>query len=309
MTESGSGWEYKVKKPDLEVSSSEIIFGIDADFDEHVGSLQEACDVKDLDTIKQLLSNNKFIENLVIRKGINKELLILLEKAVNALVQQEIGKSVGEISDSKELERVIQSGKLPPFAVAELAGAFYHLKRYDESEKLVGLITNAQNIIIDLVSQANAYNTLGCIYLREGEVEASLDAHKAGLDLLPKKKDGTLNESWQRSKLLYGTVIDMFDRLNTGTPVNQSKKDKDRREKLESVRDNLFKRQRERNDMGDMYNIGRVDLDVAKVFQALGKKDDAIFYAERAKESMSQVGYWSGAEQAGELLRELNQKR
>lgn len=285
-------------RQETRIDSPEIIFGIDHNFDEHVGQLREACDTNDLDTIAALLRENKFIENIVVRKGKNKELLVLLERAVNALVQQEIGKNVGEILDAKELERVIKSGKLPPFAAAELAGAFYHLKRDDESNKLAGLIIGVEDSTIGVVSKANAYNTLGCIYLRDGNQEGSLEANKAGLTLLNNQPNAGLNTQWQKDKLLHGTYIDKRDSVGE-LPAKKE------RAILENVRGKLFALQNARRVYGDVFNAPRVYLDAARICIRLKNIPLAREYAKDARDQMAQVGYLSGAEQASELLKEL----
>ncbi len=287
MSESGK-WRGIENKQEFNISSPEIIFGIDPSFEERIGSLGEAVSVSDFDTVKELLSSNKFVENIVIKKGKNKEWLKLLEQSVNTVAQTEIGKDVTSITDAKELERVIRSAKLPPFAVAELAGALYHLGRDDESERLVKSLGAVDISTVDAVTQANAFNTLGCVLLRQGDIKGSSDAHRAGLALLAGEKKDDPNVRWQTSKLKYGILIDKITRkVFPDTP------------------EQLFALRREREELGDTFNIGRVDLDAARVFASLKKKDEATHYAERARDLMGSTGYWSGAQQAADLLEQL----
>lgn len=276
------------------INSPEIIFGIDTDFNEHIGSLEEACNTDDLDAARDLLNGNKFVENIVIKKGNkNTEWLSLLERSIDAVAQEVAGKNVGDISDAVELERVIKSASLSPFAVAELAGALYHLKRDDTSEKLAGLLTQAEAAVIGKITQANAFNTLGCVYLRQGDIAGSSGAHKAGLTLLSEENLASdLNVQWQKSKLEYGVLIDKMEQKVFPDAPEQ-----------------LFALRRQREKMGDIFNIGRVDLDVARAFAALNKKDQAIHYALQAKDQMSAVNYWTGAAQANELLDSLVKKK
>ncbi|MBI2037786.1 MAG: hypothetical protein HYT15_02545 [Candidatus Magasanikbacteria bacterium] len=297
MTESESGWKEKIEKKEVDKNSPDIIFGLDKGFNERIGSLEEACNANELDVVRELLDRNKFVENVVVRKGDkDTEWLGLLERSINSIVQESIGKSITDISDVAELERVLQSAKLSAFAAAELAGALYHEKRDGASERLAKLLTRVESFVVDAVSQANAYNTLGCIYLRQGEVELSKDMHKAGLDLLLKKEQASdLNVRWQVSKLRYGAQISKM--------TLQAEPDK-----IESGIQQLFALQRQRQELGDTFNIGRVNLDVAKAFLALKKKKMAKRYAEDARNAMDGIGYWSGAAQAEEFLRELRQK-
>lgn len=298
MSEFGDRNDQKIKTPEIKIDSQEIIFGIDRDFDEHTGSLGEACDVKDLDKIKALLEQNKFIENIVIRKGKNKVLLNLLERAVNALVQKEIGKDTSEILDVKELELVIKSGKLPPFAVAELAGAFYHLDREEECERLSKLIIACTSSAVGTTSLGHAYNTLGSLYLRQGDRALSLQANKDGLTFLNNQPNSDKNIEWQKGKLLHGTYFDRMDRV--GQPTNQKEK-----KTLENVREKLFALHRARVVSGDAFNAPRVYLDAARICVSLKDIPRAREYAVDARDQMAQIGYWSGAEQASDLLREL----
>ncbi len=290
MSESEKGWG-KIDKQELKAASPEIIFGVDSDFDEHVGNLEEACAVNDMDAIRKLLSGNKFVENIVIRKGEKKEWLQLLERAVNAMTQAEIGKDIGAVSDVKELIRVIESGKLFPFAIAELACAFYHLDRDDECERLAKLVSGTEVSVVETTSRANAFNTLGSLYLRQGAVKASLDANKAGLALLANVESSNLNVQWQASKLRYGTLVGRMTR-----------------KVFPDMPDQFFALRREREALGDTFNLGRTDLDAARAFAALNKQDQAVHYAERARDLMNEIGYWSGADQAVELLEQLKQK-
>ncbi|HSR89191.1 MAG TPA: hypothetical protein VLK22_02195 [Candidatus Udaeobacter sp.] len=290
MSESEKGFG-TIDKHKPKIDSPEIIFGLDADFDEHVGSLAEACNTKNLDAIKDLLGNNKFIENVVIKKGDNKKWLHLLERATNEMTLAEVGKSIGHISDITDLMKVIRSGSLPPFAAAELAGALYHLDRDDECERLAKLISGANDPIVDITSQANAFNTLGSLYMRQGAISASLDANKTGLSKLVNAKNADKNIKWQASKLRYGTLAGRMAR-----------------KVFADMPDQFFALRREREEMGDVLNLGRTDLDVARAFAALNKKDQAIHYAQRARDLMSETGYWSGANQAKELLVSLKIK-
>lgn len=290
MSESEKGWG-KIDKQELKITSPDIIFGVDSDFGEHIGNLEEACAVNDLDGIRKLLSGKKFVENVVIRKGEKKEWLQLLERAVNAMTQAEIGKDMSAISNVKELTRVIESAKLSPFVVAELACAFYHLDRDDNTERLAQLISGAEVSSVDITTRANAFNTLGSLYLRQGAVKASLDANKAGLALLTNSEISDLNVQWQASKLKYGTLVGRMAR-----------------KVFPDMPDQFFALRREREVLGDTFNLGRTDLDAARAFAALKKRDQAIHYAERAKDLMSGVGYWSGADQAVELLGQLKRK-
>ena|SRR3989344_3250776 len=290
MSESESGWR-KIDKQELKTASPDIIFGVDSDFEEHVGSLEEACNTNDLDTIRELLNNNKFVENIVIRKGEKKEWLHLLERAVNAAAQTEIGKDFNAILNAKELTQVIESGKLSPFAGAELAGSLYHLDRDDECQRLAKLISGPETSAIDVVTKANAFNTLGSLYLRQGNVKASLDANKAGLELLAKAESGDQNSKWQINKLKYGVLVDRMTRkVHSDMP------------------EQFFALRREREVLGDTFHLGRTDLDAARAFAMLKKKDQAIHYAQRARDIMNEQGYWSGAVQAEELLGQLKQK-
>lgn len=290
MSESEKGWG-KIDKQELKIASPDIIFGVDFDFDEHIGSLEEACNVNNLDEIKKLLSVNKFVENVVIRKGEKKEWLKLLERAGDSMSRVEIGKDVTAISDPKELARVIESGKLPSFAAAELAGAFYHLNMDDKCERLAKLISEIDIAMVDITTRANAFNTLGSLYWRQGAIEGSLDANKAGLKLLANAEKDDQNTKWQASKLKYGTLVDRMTR-----------------KVFPDMPDQFFALRREREVLGDTFNLGRADLDAARAFAALNKSDQAIHYAERARDLMNEVGYWSGAIQATELLGQLKQK-
>lgn len=290
MSESENNWQ-KIDKQEIKIDSSEIIFGVDSDFNEHIGSLEEACNVNSLDEIKKLLSANKFVENVVIRKGEKKEWLKLLERAVGSISQAEIGKDITAISDPKELARVIESGKLSSFAAAELAGALYHLDRDDECEGLAKLISESEVAMVDTTTRANAFNTLGSLYWRQGAVQGSLDANKAGLKLLVDAESRDQNAKWQTSKIKYGILVNKMTRkVHSDMP------------------EQFFALRREREKLGDTFHLGRTDLDAARAFAALKKKDQAIHYAERARDLMSESGYWSGADQAIELLGQLKQK-
>ena len=294
MSELERGWKEKIgSKTEVEINSPEIIFGVDASFAEHISSLEEVCNTNNLDKTKELLDKNKFVENIVIRKGKDKDWLRLLEKAVNSLTKAEVGKDITAIADALELERLIRSGDLPSFAVAELAGAFYHLNMDDESERLAGLLTAADVSVVGAVTQANAFNTLGCIYLRQGDVKGSFDAHNAGLKLLSEENlANDLNARWQMSKLKYGILIDTME---LRMPDN--------------ILEQLFKLKRERGQLGDTFNIARVDLDAARACIALKKKDQAIGFALKAKDGMGMVGYWSGAAQTEQLYSSLIKKK
>ncbi len=276
-------------------NSPEIIFGVDADFVKHLVNLEEACSVNNPGAIKKILDGNKFVENIVIRKGERQggvEWLQLLERAEDVITQAELGKNINEILDPQELARLIVSAKLSPFAIAELAAAYYHLDKDDQCEQLANLITGFEGSEIDATSRGNAFNTLGSLYLRQGAVKGSVEANKAGLSLWANAASSDHNAQWQKSKLKYGVVIGKIT----------SKEFSDAPEQLFALR-------REREKLGDTFNLGRIDLDAARAFAAQNKKKNAIEFAERAKDLMSSTGYWSGAEQAEQLLGQLKPKK
>lgn len=292
MSESGNrpGVE---NKQELNISSPEIIFGVDADFEEHIGSLAEACSTNNPDEIVELLDSKQFVENTVVKKGKknNKEWLKLFERAVDIITQIEIGKGIKDVSDTAELERVIKSTKLSPFAVAEFTGALYHMDRDDECERLARIISASESSVVGAVAQAYALNSLGSLYSRQGAAQGSLEANKKGLEVLSNESSDNFNVRWQTSKLKHGLLVGRMERRV-----------------FPDMPEQFFKIRREREAVGDTFHLGRVDLDAARAFAALKERDEAIHYAERARDLMVGVGYWSAAEQANELLNKLKQK-
>lgn len=283
--------ERREHTPSLETRvTSERMFGYVPDLHEKARELEEARARGDHDGLVELLSNNTVVENLVVQKGEGKYLK-LLEWSVEALFNKVTGQTFGKKITGESVQRLVHEVKLSPMTLAELAAAYYHLKKSKEARQLAGALSDEQ-AGYPLIVQANALNCLASLDFRQNRPavartlnQTALEKIKAQVATTPTEKE---NKAWQEMKIRHGLIVDRA--------ANKTWRD---------MEDQLNTLVTEREALGDTLHIGRTHLEIAKILLQNKEIDKARLYLDKAQEGLAHVGYENALAEAEKLAADL----
>lgn len=268
---------------------AERLFGLREDTDERAAEIEDAVRTGDTQRLIELLGNRQVLENLLLQKGDGMKFVRGLITGTDAVARELSGMRLQDIHNPADVSRLVKDG-LSPFALAEASGAFFHLKRTDETSRLAQAIMQADDI--HPVARAMAANNMGSLLARHENYRGSSEVNKRGLDIL---RDSDLSEDdpnrqWARLKILHGLVWNRFK----VTPHA------DMADRFLTIAD-------ERSSF-DQANQYRAVLDAARVARDSGDVDRAIYLMQQAAAGLEAQSYWSAQEQALEELAAMHMK-
>lgn len=258
--------------------------------------LHDAIDYKESDRVLALLNQPDLLESALIKKGPQGRYLWLIDQALAVMTDAAGLPRLDKNPSPSELKRLIQDGGVDPFAIAQWCNGTYHRMQRVASGSVEQLpqIQVARRLIalpIDPMVQANLYNCIASHYAKSGDKKTAREVNKQGLEVLHRdaQRANDPNMQWQEFKLQHGTIIDRSaEKVFPDMPGQ------------------LIQLAEQREDLGDAAHVGRTYLDVAQLYLRLGKKEEAVFYLQRAIAELEEQGYISKLVEATRLLADIH---
>lgn len=284
--------------PPVEIAKKEKrMFGFDPNIAEHDKEIVDAHQSREYDRLVGLLNNPVVLENLVVRKG-EGNYLKHLTWAVDALHSELTGKPLAKDITAEGIMRLVNEMGLDPMVISEVANAYYHLKKNNESRKIAGILADEASGFSVLV-QANALNCLASLtYKQEKPKEARDLNQQAKTRLVQRLSDASVvgseraNLEWQEMKVDHGLLYD-----------------KAKIKQFPDMPDKLVALAEKREATGDTLLVARTYLDVARLHDIMGNNDQVHHYLDKAILGLGKIGYENALKDAELLEQKLAKKR